>query len=61
MAKDSTALTLGVKHCDVSHSVHSCMLITLQYSNQMHIICLLGMVQQDKQGQFRRDLVKKYL
>jgi len=24
----------------------------------MNIICLLGVVQQDKQGQFRRDLVK---
>jgi hypothetical protein len=50
--------SLGIKHCEVSHSVHSCILITLQYSNQMHIICLLGMVQQDEQGQFRRDLVK---
>jgi len=50
-----------MKHCEISHSVHSCLLITLQYSIQMHIICLLGMVQQDKQGQFGRDLVKKYL
>jgi hypothetical protein len=33
-------------------------LITLQYSKQMHIVCLLGMFQQDKQGQLRRDLVK---